>query len=38
LKAEPVAINGEEYRAMLELAKNAGPMIAKCVVLNYKIE
>ncbi|MFQ3173048.1 MAG: ribonucleoside-diphosphate reductase alpha chain [Flavobacterium sp.] len=22
---EPVAINGEEYRAMLELAKNAGP-------------
>jgi ribonucleoside-diphosphate reductase alpha chain len=22
---EPVAINAEEYRAMLELAKNAGP-------------
>jgi ribonucleoside-diphosphate reductase alpha chain len=34
---EPVAINGEEYRAMLELA-NLVQMIAKCVVLNYKIE
>jgi hypothetical protein len=33
---EPVAINGEEYRAMLELAKMLVQMIAKCV--NYKIE
>jgi ribonucleoside-diphosphate reductase alpha chain len=35
---EPVAINGEEYRAMLELAKNAGPDDCEMCGFNYKIE
>jgi hypothetical protein len=34
VEAGASSINGEEYRAMLEL-KNAGPTIAKCG-LNYK--